>query len=164
MNEPPGYHDLYDQLAEATGTTPGQALEQQLARLYERHPHAYAAQTRDVIAAWQAGRINSPWPFLRAAMERIDQHRPTTEHAGPERERDIRLAETWIRNAGLYAPLAEVEAELYGHSVRLAPYTDDAPLRTRIVELWHNQQPRAEQAQREQAERAAGLFKPSEAP
>lgn len=138
----PTYEQLYNDLTEATGTTPGSVLAAELEQHYQRHPAAFAANTRSTLDGWAAGRITSPWAFLRSTMRKLEQHRPVPEAAGPERDTAIRLAETWIRNAGLHAPLDQALDELYGDRGRLRPWQDDHALHTRIVALWHNQQPR----------------------
>lgn len=94
------YPDLYDQLVQATGTTPGRQLDEDLRQLHARHPVAFAARAAEIIGGYQAGRITSPWAFLRTAMQTIDRTRPITEQAGPEREGAIRQAEQLIHRVG----------------------------------------------------------------
>jgi hypothetical protein len=153
VNTPP-YAELYDSLVDATGTTPGTKLAEDLERLYQRHPATFAAKTGEVIAAWNAGRITSPWPFLRSALQRIDDTRPTAEAPAAELEKAVRLAETWIRNAGLYTPFDELESELFEKGGRLEPWANDTALRARITDYWRAQRPRVRQAEHEKIERA----------
>lgn len=138
------YADIYDQLVKATADTPGPSLDQDLRALYQRHPATFTAKAKSIIDGWHAGRITSPWAFLRTELQRVDEARTTTEAAAPERTDAIRLAETWIRNAGLYAPLSEALAELYDRGGRLEPWHTDEDLRQRIADLWHHEQPRVE--------------------
>lgn len=156
MTPPSDYHEHYALLAEATGTTPGAKLDQDLRDLHQRHPAAFAAKTHEILSGWAAGRITSPWPFLRSAMQKLDEHRPTAENAGPERDKAIRLAETWIRNAGLYEPTPmSLLAALFEDQGRLKPWQDDVDLQRRMVDLWRKEAPRGEKAESAMLERAA---------
>jgi hypothetical protein len=55
----------------------------------------------------------------------------------PERLTGIRLAESYIRNAGLYLPTeAELLDELFGRHGSLRAFADDGELRARMLECW----------------------------
>jgi hypothetical protein len=118
----PDYTQLIDQLVEAFGTTPGQALHTELENLYQRHPAVTLAKAREATNAHTAGRIHSPWGFLQAELRRHDQAREQKPQAGREREDAIHRAERWIRNAGLHTTADEALAELFKPTEHTPPH------------------------------------------
>lgn len=58
-----------------------------------------------------------------------------------DRARAVRLAETWIRNAGHHEPTEEsLLAALFDHGARLHPWHNDQQLRQRMTNLWRTTQ------------------------
>lgn len=83
------------------GDTPGNKLEQDLIDAFQTNPRHIVQIIDAVIAERDAGAtFVSAWAIIR---HRAQQHpEPITATDQTERDNHIRLAETWIRTAGLY--------------------------------------------------------------
>lgn len=81
------------------GEQPGATLEQQIVDLYENNPAAVIDSIDAIATSKKAGRVQSGWGVLRkAAAERATRKtNPTVS-----KEKAVRRAEQWIRNAGCY--------------------------------------------------------------
>jgi hypothetical protein len=142
-----------DRGEELFGDTPGPKLEATLLEIFEQRPEAVIAAIEKLGKRYAAGKVRSPWPLVLREVEQTGTAEVTTT-GKLERNDAIRLAETWIRNAGLYAPWQEAKADLFDERGRLHPWHHDQDLRATIHQIWLDQQPRADQAQQEAVERA----------
>jgi hypothetical protein len=147
------WQTVYDDAVSAFGDTPGAALERSIVEAFERQPLAVQAAIGKLAARFAAGKVRSPWPLVLREIESVDRASVVAD-SRIEFAQCIRLAESWIRNAGLYCPPAEVGRELFGDRGRLHAWRDDADVRRRIAELWIAEQPRAELSIAESRERA----------
>lgn len=149
--------DLYDQAVAAfAGQTPTRDLENALMQAYEQRPDAVTAILEKAADRYGAGKAHSPWGLVKSELEhdaRRANLRPVEHDA--DRETQTRLAETYIRNAGLYLPTElELTDDLMGDHGRLRAWAKDGTLTGRMTALWQAQQPRREQAERDATSRA----------
>lgn len=81
---------------------------------------------------------------------------PPDDHSDVDRARQVRLAERWILNAGIFCDeLSSVTDELLdGPRARLRPWREDLALRGRIISLWERHRPDGVQVEQESRERA----------
>jgi hypothetical protein len=145
---------VYDDAVSAFGDTPGSDLERRIVEAFERQPLAVQAAIGKLAARYAAGKVRSPWPLVLRELESVDRASVVAD-SRIEFAQCIRLAETWVRNAGLYAPPAEVAAELFGRSGRLHAWRDDPSVRERIASLWLHEQPRVAASYADRDARAA---------
>ena len=132
------WQQLYDEAQKLfDGQTPGTQLEAQLAAFYEARPHAVQQALTKVADAYHAGKVHSPWPVLRAELERDAKRATITADETPERELQVHLAENFIRNAGWGLPTeAELVDELFGRHGKLRAWASDELLVARMVDAW----------------------------
>lgn len=113
------------------GELPGATLETTIVDLYQAHPQAVIDAYPGIATQLAAGKLNSGWAVLKkAAVERATrQTNPTVT-----REKLIRNADQWLRNAGLmYDRWDEVHDELFGDQGRLRTIKTD-----KLVERYHD--------------------------
>ena len=98
------------------GERPGATLEATLIELHDTNPKAITDSIDSVAASLKAGKINSGWAVLKkAAIAKAEHKTPALN-----RDRRIRNADQWLRNAGLmYDRWDEVHDELFGDHGRL---------------------------------------------
>lgn len=142
------------------GQTPRPEDEAPIIDVFEQHPQLVLRAIDETAKALDDGKVTWAWSVLRARLERgTTAIREATADTSNERARRIRNAENWIRNAGIHYDLdRDIEAELFGDDItrgRLHDYRNDQQLRTRLLELWHQQRPRGIQAERDHLEWAA---------
>jgi hypothetical protein len=132
------WQELFDEAQKLfDGQTPGAQLEAQLAAFYEARPHAMQQAISKVAAAYHAGKVHSPWPVLRAELERDAKRATISADETPERELQIHLAERFISNAGWLLPTeAELVDELFGRHGKLKAWASDEVLVSRMVDAW----------------------------
>lgn len=149
------WRTLYNQAVhDFNGDTPGEDLEQRLLDHFATAPTAVKQAIDKLTRRYQDGKIRSPWPLILRELER-DQTRDITATDNAEKALQTRLAETYIRNAGLYLPTeTELIDDLFGPHGRLRAWTHDTQLQARMTTLWQDQQPRAQQAEHDVTERA----------
>lgn len=127
------------------GSWPDAQLESEIIEHFRERPAFVVDAIADVTNAYQAGRIRSPWPFLRKRLAEA----PTdvvVEDAG-ERERAIKRAQQWIRAAGLYCDReGEVLDELFGELGSLRAWSGDQRLRDELLALWQAVRPEGQEA------------------
>jgi len=144
--------DERERAAEAFGGRyPDAELEQDLIEAFRDRPAFVVDAINDVIGGYEAGRITSPWPFLR---KRIAE--PAADVVVSDtRERDKRVAQAqgWIRSTGLhFEQESELVDELFGSTGRLRGW-DSAPLREEMLSLWRQVRPAGEQLECEAEDR-----------
>jgi hypothetical protein len=129
------------------GQTPGSSLEAQLVARFEEHPGEMVAVISRLGDKFAAGRVHSPWPIV---LRELDQQAPrlrVVADPAADLERRTRLAEAWIRNAGLYSPTeAELVDALFGAHGQLRAWSTHTELRARMVATWQHERRRLEQA------------------
>lgn len=133
------------------GELPGAQLETALIDIYEDNPGAVINAIASIAESLQAGRINSGWAVLRkaAATKAVTNTNPTIS-----REKLIRNAEQWLRNAGLmYDRWTEAHDELFGDRGRLRSIQTDQII-SRYREAWESLQPDREQVEADELARA----------
>lgn len=137
------------------GELPHAQTEQNVLDAFQLQPTAVVRAISEVSADYQAGKVRSGWAILR---KRLLQVQPASSVAVPEtddRGRDLRRAETWIRNAGIHFDReSEVADELFGHGGILAAYASEEAVRLTMLELWRQLRPRSVQVEAEALERA----------
>lgn len=85
--------------------------------------------------------IKNPTGWFLAGI-RSGRH-PADPPTDTTRDKQALLAETWIRNAGLYLPTeAELLDALFGPHGRLKAWASDDVLRTRMENLWQHERTR----------------------
>lgn len=123
------------------GDTPSAHLEQELLDAFNQRPQAVANAITKIGKAYANGKIHSPWGALKAEIPKQLEHNQQP-NAGAERERRIRNAEQWLRNAGLHYPTwNETHDELYHERGTLHAYRDDHKLEQHLAELWDELHP-----------------------
>lgn len=149
------WQDLYlDAVQRFGGETPSRTTEAAVIEIFEQRPEHVRAAIDKLAARFADGKIRSPWALILDELN--DQaDRNVVADAKQERARAIHLAERWIVNAGLQAPLDEALDELFGHRGRLEPWAGDVELRARMVALWEAEQPRMVALEAEQQARWA---------
>jgi hypothetical protein len=103
------------------GETLGAQLEHDLIQAFKENPRHVTQIIEAVIAERDAGAtFASPWAIIRHRAQQDTE--PVIATDKTERERAIRLAEAWIRTAGLYLnDQAELLHELFGEQETTAP-------------------------------------------
>lgn len=135
------------------GRYPDAELEAEVMGVFSERPAFVVDAIDDVANAFKAGRIHSPWPFLRAKLNAPQAELVVTDES--ERLRKIAAAEQWLRSAGLHFDRqAEVEDELYGDTGRLRAWASDEQLRERLLGLWRELASLGAQVEAEALERA----------
>ena len=126
---------------------PGQ-LEAQIVEAFERDPIALNRAITLTTERYKDGKVRSPWHYLAAQAAQILQPAPTVSASDTgSRDRLVKCAEAWVRNAGRQFDRAEeVEAELFMGGGLLRDFADDVPLRGRMLNLWRELQPKVEAA------------------
>lgn len=151
------------------GELPGANLEAAIVDLYETNPAAVINAIDSVATSLKTGKINSGWAVLKAAAAKkiTQQTNPTVN-----REKLIRNADQWLRNAGLmYDRWHELEDELFGDHGRLKTIATDK-LRRRYLDAWTTvrvdgvvvEQAELERAERWKSTRVAAQAKPTRTP
>lgn len=137
------------------GQTPGRELEAQIIERFEASPEAVIAAIDKLAERFQAGKVHTPWPLVLRESADVDRTHIIADGRA-ERERSIRQAEAWIRNAGLHCPtLDDIQHELFeARQALLAPWRHDELLQQRMATLWREMRPTGEQLDAEVAERA----------
>jgi hypothetical protein len=138
------WNQLRDNFINATHDNPSAPVEERVLIVFRESPALVEASMGKVIAAQAAGRVRSPWPFLATVVE---QH---ASGAGDVIVRDedekanaVRLAERWLRNAGVHFDRwSEVQEELFERGM-LRPWADDEQLRANILLSWQEVRQRA---------------------
>jgi hypothetical protein len=145
------------------GETPSAQLEQDVIQHFLEDPLLVIEEIGRVAAEMAAGRdIRSGWAILKSRLDRAAAQpgseitaEDTGRKAKVEREKRIRNAERWIRNAGIHFDRArEVEDELFGDVGKLRAYAEDDQLRQRLLDLWRQERPRGVRTEVEAAQRA----------
>jgi hypothetical protein len=135
------------------GRYPDAELEAELLEVFAKRPAFVVDAIDDVANAHKAGRIHSPWPFLRKKVQEPASELVVTDES--ERDARVKSAERWLRSAGLHFDReSEVEDELYGDRGRLQAWAGDEELRERLLGIWRECAPRGEQAEAEALVRA----------
>lgn len=125
------------------GLTPTQHAE------LEKHPPDYVQAWLEQLDSTPDVKNRTGW-FLAG----IRSGRHPGQDDNQERARQAHLAETYIRNAGLYDPTpADLQDDLFGPNGRLRAWQDDQ-LKARMTDLYNAEQPRAQQAHRDATARA----------
>lgn len=146
---------LYAQATEAFGMPPRPEDEAAITAAFEANPGPVAAQLPKLAAAVATGKINYGWAVWAKQCAQGPAREITAAGEG-DLDRNLRLAETWVRNAGLhYDSEAEVIDEAFGARGRLEPWAADDLLRHRIATLWREQRPRGQTVEAETLARAA---------
>lgn len=112
---------------------------------------------RTYVDSWLASLASTPNVKNPAGwfLAGIRTGRLPGEQADTSRTTKVRLAETWIRNAGHYEPSEQALLDaLFGEHGRLKTWADDQALRDRMVKLWEAEHPRGVAADTAQLERA----------
>lgn len=149
------WHDLREQGRLAFGgQTPGRNLEADLVERFEQHPGDMQAAVVKLGAKFAAGKVHTPWPLVLKELEQGGTVHVLADTSA-DVDRQARLAEAWVRNAGLYEPTEEsLLAALFDPGGRLHPWTADEALRARMVACWEREAPRGLRADREKLGRA----------
>jgi hypothetical protein len=138
------------------GQRPTQQLEHDLIQHFERQPAELVAAIAKTATRFQLRKIHSPWPIVLRELEQADERHTIAATDTMEKRVKTRLAETWMRNAGLYCPTRDDALdELFGDHGSLKTWADDQALRAHMGDLWEHEHPRAEQAEAESRARAA---------
>jgi hypothetical protein len=150
------WNQMRDNFSNAVDDSPSAEMEERVLIVFRSSPALVEASMNKVIAAQQAGRVRSPWPFLATAVEQ----RATGAGAdvivsdADERQKALRQAKMWLRNAGVhYDRWAEVDEELFERGM-MRPWADDETLRANIQLRWQELRPLGERVEREELERA----------
>jgi len=139
---------------ELGGRYPDAELEQELLEHFRERPAFVVDAIADVVRGYQAGRIRSPWPFLRRRLAEAPADLHVVDEG--EKERAIVRAEQWIRTAGLYCDReGELLDELFGDLGKLRAWAGEAALQKRMVALWRQARPQGEALEQAAAERIA---------
>lgn len=149
------WSDLRDRANTLFGQFPNAETEQDIIDVFMVYPQQVKSLIEQVATGVQAGRIRSGWAILRAEVLRSRSDRNATVTDAGEREKKIRQAETWVRNAGIHLDrVDELGIELFGDRGLLEPWSADPALRQRFAGLWSELRPRGERVEREAIERA----------
>lgn len=133
------------------GTTPYATDDHDIAAVFAQHPAQVLAEIARIADAYTQGKVHTPWRALHSRLERI---RADAQPVSLSNDSRVRLAETWIRNAGLYCPTeADAADALFSPSGLLAG--QDATHGDRMRALWRTEQPRAQQSAIDLEKRAA---------
>jgi hypothetical protein len=126
--------------------TPGAALEERILTHFREHPAKVVDHIDSIAIRVAEGKINHGWAILDRELATIPADVTITDTA--ERLKQLRLAETWIRNTGGYINrLEELDSELYDeHLGRLRHWPDT---RQQIHALWHEQRFRFRRTERQ---------------
>lgn len=96
------------------GQTPSAELEQRILEAFQRGPVAVISEIERVAAKLAAGKVASAWPILALNVAERESRPDATVSDESEQVRKVRVAETWIRMAGIYLAAAdELLAELF---------------------------------------------------
>lgn len=151
------------------GQTPGRNLEQQLVDLFHENPAAIINAITKLEVRYIKGEIHSPWPLvLREATtetEAAQRRHLHVANAGPQLEHKARLAETWIRNAGAYAPTEQSLLDaLFDEHGPLKAWAHDQHLRDRMLAVYRTERPRFEKTEADFKARNAPKTAPTPEP
>lgn len=134
------------------GETPGAELEQRILTVFTHHPQIVAAGIDYIAAQHAGGTIRSPWAVLAVHVEKATTPSDVTATDSRDRDKAIRNAEQWIRATGLHidrqTELLDALYDIGGFGDKgqtLAPWAADENLRQRMVALWQEARPAAEQ-------------------
>lgn len=118
------------------GRWPDAELEAELIEEFRERPAFVVDAIADVSRGFQAGRVHSPWPFLRTRI----RQRPAVDVVitdDSQRDKKIAVTEAWIKSTGRQFPTAdELEDELFGDRGRLRQWSGDELLRERLMKQW----------------------------
>jgi hypothetical protein len=129
--------------------------------------HAEVAQhDPDYVQAWldqlEAAKAKTPVAWFLSGIR--SGRLPGEPNTDAEKAKQVRLAETYVRNAGLYESSADYLLDgLFGERGRLRPWADDQVLRQRIADLWEHEQERVRRSEAELEARIAAYRKRREA-
>jgi hypothetical protein len=145
MNDPHVHHwlQLRDHAIQLFGDTPGAALEETILEHFNEQPQRVADLIDQIGGRVKTGKVKSGWPILRRELERKPADSVATDTL--ERAKQLKLAETWIDQAGGYIDdQQELLDELFNERGRLRHWPD---LKPAIVAHWLEQRPRFIQAE-----------------
>jgi hypothetical protein len=130
------------------GQYPPGMLEAGIVEAFERDPVAVLGAVDRTAERYAQGKVNSPWAYLAKQASQVLEAAPEASASDTgSRERLVKAAEAWVRNAGRQFDRAEeVEAELFGDRGTLRAFSDDVPLRGRMLNLWRELRPKNEKA------------------
>ncbi len=134
------------------GELPGAALEQAIVDLYEANPSAVINSIDQIATSLKNGKINSGWAVLKkaAAQKATQQTNPTVT-----REKLIRNADQWLRNAGcMFDRWHEVHDELFGNDRGRLRTHHSPKLEQRYHEAWVEVRAHGEQTEQDELARA----------
>ena len=137
------------------GDHPGAALEESILHHFEREPQRVIDTIDQIGRSIERGGPNAPvsgWAVLAKNLATQPLDRQVSDNA--ERTKQLRLAETWIRNTGGNIDRqTELISELYDPDLgRLRHWPDTQP---QIIALWTEQRPRFETMEAQATERMA---------
>jgi hypothetical protein len=126
------------------GQYPPGTLESIVIEAFWHDPVSVIGAVDRTAERYAQGKVNSPWAYLAKQAGQVLEAAPEAVAADTgSRERLVKCAEAWIRNAGREFDRAEeVEAELFNAGGILRGFSDDVPLRGRMLNLWRELQPK----------------------
>jgi hypothetical protein len=133
------------------GELPNADTEQTILDAFQIEPVAVVHALDQVIEDFRAGKARSGWAIWRSRILTAARTPNVQVAYADSRQRQITIAEAWIRNAGGYIDReSELVSELFGDLGKLREWPDLEP---RMVELWASQRERFAKAEREAEER-----------
>ena len=158
-----------DQTVKTFTEIPRADTEQEIVERFQAQPELVMRLIDQLSEERHKGQIRSCWAVLRS---RLHDHGPTsnpTVDTSHNRDKLVRSAEAWIRNAGYHN---DRESELLndlgftitltvkGQTIehdnptgKLYAYRDDEALRDRMLQLWHTLRPADEKVEEEAEQR-----------
>lgn len=136
------------------GETPYGDLEQEVIDFFDKNPLTTLSYISHIQKAMERGQsIRSPWALLRSMIrsspEDVSDASVVVVDQG-RREKRVKAAQAWIRNAGLYCESPDdILSELFEHGL-LQEWAYDAGLQADMVRYWESLRPRGQQAEAEQ--------------
>lgn len=136
-----------------SGELPNADTEQTILDAFQLEPVAVVHALDQVIEDYRAGKARSGWAIWKSRIITAGRTPDVQVAYADSRQRQITIAEAWIRNAGGYIDReSELVAELFGDLGKLREWPD---LKPRMTSLWASQRDRFAKAEREAEERNA---------
>lgn len=151
------WSELRDTWASTFGGFPSASMEARLIDAFRDHPSRVIAAGDEVLEAYRAGRVKSPWAFLAKMIERLATVEVTVDDRTSD-ERTEKQAERWVRTVGILIDRDdELVDALFGAHGLLRGHPERERLERKLVTLWLAERPRGERTEREAADYTAKL-------
>jgi hypothetical protein len=150
------WREVRERAVRLFGELPHAQTEADALEVFEREPATVAAAVEHIGRQVAAGSVRSGWAVLRAHLRSSAAAGEVVADDARELERELALAEAWVRNAGVHFDRElEVDEALFDERGRLHAWAGDELVRERLLELWRAERPRCERAERDELKDAA---------